>query len=846
MKMPLCGRIEGNSMKNIGFIYSSNQQFEELITANELSAESEYLIRIHTCTHTVENIMPFVKKILSYLPNSRIIGSSTSGVIYKGGIKTDCCLVSITEFQCSDIRISSAFLSDPAGNQLSGNVIADALMNETVSDDTRFMFVFTARSFIKIDEFVEHINAVHPEVKIIGGVANTPAIPLIDPNIRESFVFDQDNVYQNSIVCASISSKRLSVFSDVVYVTESVGDLHTITEADGNIIRKIDGVNAVKWYEEQLGINFSELKNPMSTTILFPLVKADRNNVPWAISFSPESPENSLFMTEPDPVMYVPSEAKAGDVVRIAYSSVQKTVEVCEMVYENLNSHSAEVLFGYSCVSRQDIFSNCAKWELMPFEKTNLCGALVAGEFGNIENVNRYCCYSFSIAALAENESRIKINTEILSEHTSELVNNNEGIIDYLINHTNSENGIVKHHEIEKTLFIDSETGLGNLTKFLFDYNFGKFNKICMITIKHEGLIKAFMSESKFYLYLNRFYKSITNIVNDDRFNYYIYKDTSLILTSNSMIGESEFIDKMHTLQNALLEFKFSSYVPVSEFSIVMNEENLIKKAELTLVRMRNEKACFLVYTPNLGLEQFNAQKMKMIMILNNAISNNLVTPFFQGIRDNSRGEIDMYESLMRIADSEGNIYTPYHFMDIAKEYGYYADISSIMINKVMNIFRNRKENVTINMNIIDVYNYKIVHSILKFLETAPHPEHFIFELTETEEIEDYQVIFEFVEKVHNAGGKIAIDDFGSGFSNIVHVFKIPSDYIKIDGEIIKNITTDVYALEFLEMISKWSKKHSKEIIAEFVENISIQGIVEQNGIRFSQGYLYSKPSKLF
>lgn len=833
-------------MKNIGFIYSSDQRFEELISVNELSAKKQYLIRIHTCIHDKYTIKPFVNKILSYLPNAKIIGSSTSGVIYMGEIKTECCLISITEFDNSEVETAFSVIDDGKGNEISGNLVADMITEKIVSANTKFMLAFAARPYLKIDEFAEQINITHPNIQLIGGVANTPAVPLIDMKTVESFVFTEKGVYQNSIACAAVTSKKLTVYSDVIYVTEPVGDLHTITEADGNIIRSVDGVNAIQWYEELLGIDFSQVADPFSINMLFPLVKTERSNVPWAIAYSPQTEKESVFTNEPEPIMYVPSEVKAGDVVRISYSSVQKTVEVCEMVCENLNRHSAEVLFGYSCVSRQDIFSNCAKWELMPFQKTNLCGALVAGEFGNIENVNRYCNYSFAIAALSENECRIKINTEILLEHAGELVNSNESIIGYLLEHTGADNAITKHHEIEKKLFIDGETGLGNLTKLLFDYNLGKFNKICMITIKNESLIKAFMSESKFFLYLNRFNRTIIDYINNSHFNYYVYKETSLILAADSEISEERFVERMKELQIFLLEFKFSTYVPVSEFSIVMNEENLIKKAELTLVRMRNKKTCFLTYTPDLGLEQFNAQKMKMIMILNNAISNNLVIPYFQGIRDNSRGEIDMYESLMRIEDSEGNIYTPYHFMDIAKEYGYYADISAIMINKVMNIFRDRKENVTINMNISDVYNYNIVHSILKFLRTAPHPENFIFELTETEEIDDYQVIFEFVEKVHEAGGKIAIDDFGSGFSNIVHVFKIPSDYIKIDGEIIKNITSDVYALEFLEMISGWSKKHSKEIIAEFVEDNSIQGIVEQNGIRFSQGYLYSKPSKLF
>ena len=131
-------------------------------------------------------------------------------------------------------------------------------------------------------------------------------------------------------------------------------------------------------------------------------------------------------------------------------------------------------------------------------------------------------------------------------------------------------------------------------------------------------------------------------------------------------------------------------------------------------------------------------------------------------------------------------------------------------------------------------------------MKNAPRPQNYIFELTETEEITDYQVIYEFVDKIHQAGGKIAIDDFGSGFSNIVNLFKIKSDYIKVDGEIVKNTVADIFASEFLEMIADWAKRHKKEVIAEFVENSEIQDIIEKNNIRFSQGYLYSKPEKRF
>lgn len=245
-------------MKNIGFIYSTDQRFEELIKANELSEHGEYLIRIHTCVHRYESIMDFANKILTYFPKAKIIGSSTSGVIYKGEILTDCCLVSITDFNCANIKSFEFSLVDEAGRDLEGVYIADKLTDRVLGSRSKFMIIMASRPFMKIDDFVERLNKNASEVQIIGGVANTNETPLLDMLEPESFVFNENGVYRNSIAGLVIDSEKLSVYSDVIYVTEPVGELHTITEADGNIIRSVGGVDAVVWYQELLGINFAD------------------------------------------------------------------------------------------------------------------------------------------------------------------------------------------------------------------------------------------------------------------------------------------------------------------------------------------------------------------------------------------------------------------------------------------------------------------------------------------------------------------------------------------------------------------------------------------------------------
>ena len=91
----------------------------------------------------------------------------------------------------------------------------------------------------------------------------------------------------------------------------------------------------------------------------------------------------------------------------------------------------------------------------------------------------------------------------------------------------------------------------------------------------------------------------------------------------------------------------------------------------------------------------------------------------------------------------------------------------------------------------------------------------------------------------------IAIDDFGSGFSNLQHIISLQSDCIKIDGSIVRKCCESIGAENMIALISTWKSLTDKsiKIVAEYVENEDIQGKVLAYDIDYSQGYLFSKPS---
>ncbi|MDZ7819635.1 MAG: EAL domain-containing protein [Aliarcobacter sp.] len=94
-------------------------------------------------------------------------------------------------------------------------------------------------------------------------------------------------------------------------------------------------------------------------------------------------------------------------------------------------------------------------------------------------------------------------------------------------------------------------------------------------------------------------------------------------------------------------------------------------------------------------------------------------------------------------------------------------------------------------------------------------------------------------------GYKIFVDDFGSGYSNFIYLSKIKTDYIKIDGTIIKNILVDKVAFLLVKNIVNFAKEANIKIIAEYVDTKEVYDEIKSLGIEYSQGYYFSLPKEV-
>ena len=118
-----------------------------------------------------------------------------------------------------------------------------------------------------------------------------------------------------------------------------------------------------------------------------------------------------------------------------------------------------------------------------------------------------------------------------------------------------------------------------------------------------------------------------------------------------------------------------------------------------------------------------------------------------------------------------------------------------------------------------------------------------IFEILEDENIENIERIGVFIDRVRRMGAKIAIDDFGSGYSNFSYILKLKPDYIKIDGSIIKNIDTNEDSRVITGAIIAFAKKLDITVIAEFVRSKEVYDTCVELGVDEFQGFYLGEPS---
>lgn len=314
---------------------------------------------------------------------------------------------------------------------------------------------------------------------------------------------------------------------------------------------------------------------------------------------------------------------------------------------------------------------------------------------------------------------------------------------------------------------------------------------------------------------------------------------------------------KMRQFDFMLLMERVCSQVEAEEFII---EDNSIKvmvsvgvasldktpllAASLALKQARKMNKSIYLYEHYLDISSELLHNQSVIYEIQDALEHNRVVPYFQAIYDVKQKKIVKYESLMRLGKSDGTLMLPGEFLEISYQAKLYDKLSKVMLDKVLEKAAEHPEiGFSFNLSAIDIENKSSSEQILYALKHAPNSHQLTIEILESEGFSSYQVVSQFIAQVKSYGVKVAIDDFGSGYSNFSEIIALDIDYLKIDGSLVKRVVDDEEYEHIIAAIIKLGHSLDLTIIAEFVENEAIALKLESMGVDMLQGYFISKPT---
>lgn len=415
---------------------------------------------------------------------------------------------------------------------------------------------------------------------------------------------------------------------------------------------------------------------------------------------------------------------------------------------------------------------------------------------------------------------------------------------------------IAIRHDITKTIEqqkkldnianTDTLTKLGNRYKLINDINQSKSPALAIINIDRFSEINDFYGHIIGDKILKEFGEKL-DLINGDS-NYKVYRlqsDEFVIFNENT--NHEVFLEKISLIDKRLEKEKF--FIDNEDFinlnftiGISFEEKNrLLNSANMAVKIAKKNHLELIVYDDNISLDKEYKNNIKWTKSIKEAIEKDNILAVYQPIINNKTMKIQKYEALVRLKKEDALI-SPYFFLEISKKTKFYNQITKIMIEKTINQFKNLNYNFSINLTIEDILNNEIKNYIYEVLSNSGIGERLVFEIVESESIENFDIVLDFIKKVKAYGCKIAIDDFGTGYSNFEYLLKLKADFIKIDGSLIKNIDKDILSEKVCRNIVNFAKDLGMKTIAEFVENESILQKVKELGIDYSQGYYFSAP----
>jgi len=245
-------------------------------------------------------------------------------------------------------------------------------------------------------------------------------------------------------------------------------------------------------------------------------------------------------------------------------------------------------------------------------------------------------------------------------------------------------------------------------------------------------------------------------------------------------------------------------------------------------------------------------QQLHWVEGIKHAMDEGRFVLYCQRIQPLQEGE-DHYELLVRMLDENGVLVPPAMFIPTAERYSLMPELDRWVLTAALNQLSEAAPwelggpiSWGINLSGQSLNDGEFLAFLSDRVRQSTMPENSVyFEITETAAVQNFHAAERFMRAIQHAGCRFALDDFGSGLSSFAYLQRLPVDYLKIDGALVRNMQANPVDQAMVAAVAEVGKVMGLKTIAEFVEDQETLRLLQTMGVDYAQGYVVMKPMPL-
>lgn len=804
----------------------------------EVSDDPNLLILVfaNVSAAVMEPVLPWFEALW---PRSTVLGLYCGLVIDQGQAAAGSVLVKCIRFERTELRLN--FL--PWQKDLTE--LGQRLYEPVIRQGTRAALTFFSNPGTHYSDLFSWINSTRPDVVVAGGRMNSET---------EGWLYADGRILDNHVAVVTLNNPQLEVQALSFSEWHLIGRTWTVTKAIGNTLYELDHRPAQELYAHYLNDNQ-------------PLSEADIRNFPL-MRVSGEAHTLSVPVYNTDYGGFnVSTPLFDGDHVRFAYSHPSMTFEQVCSGAQKLGVKRPELILAFNCFSRAGFDSDEPDLELRPLQSiAPVSGAYCFGEFFHENGRTLGQEHSLTVLAIAEDKAAAQPLPEYSSHSLAPLFRLIQESVKDLdqVNRDLEEEISRKTRELFRKYETDNVTGLANrvaLLQCLTDADPWPVVQLCSLKVNNLRQINNLYG----YAVGDQLLRNLSTAIQTDITE--LLPTTALVfrgspneflIVAPDACSHQSFFKGMGRLTERLQNQSdlFSDRLVQNVLPILLTagtahrnelppgmshsaEDLLIKASEAR--RHAHKHQLPIARAVDLpGNEQVKRNGLIWLSRIRTALANEDVLPYIQPLFDRN-GNIHHVEALMRIRH-DGQIYTPMAFLDLVKPTQLYPRLSMLMIDETCRQLKNHDVGFTLNFTARDLGNEALIERLKYWLKNGIGPDRLTLEIIESDGLRDFDRFAFTLMELRRLGCKLAIDDFGSAYSNLERVLRLKPDWIKLDGSLIRHLNDSEVNRILVKRVVQLCQDLKIRTVAEHVHNKAIFKALKSMGVDYFQGFYLAEP----